>query len=417
MFRSWKHIAAAFGAIAVALGTVGRARAHPEAAESPEWQEADCIEVVDLESTDELLLPYGVPFDDTEYEVGDIVLDDAKTHQFFAFRGALAPYLLGSQLFPFDRPIDETLIVPEWLDDDDVARAADASDEKDSTFFTKDQVGPQEKLQARDDLQPYWLTITEKSARVPIVAAQAAMGLRWNLSGVLPGVYQVAGYVYSPPYNAWAPRSGVIVLVAGAQTPPPAVTVDPIDGFLFAGQGRRVRGCAKAGAGARIETYYRNEDTGGGSWQRFAADVPIEDGRFELCWTSPDPDLSGVVRVRVDVVAEDGKRAYGYSPDTMVVVGTGAACTESTSTCCAKAMPEPPAMLGHAGAMAVPAGSGGAPAPPAAAGTGGSAPPAMAPPVERRGEDSGCRAAHGTGAGGWSALFCALAWLRRRRRC
>lgn len=413
-------MAAALGGVALAMAA--SAHAHPEAAESPEWEEADCIQVVDIETTDELLLPYGVPFDDTEYEVGDIRLEDAKTHQFFAFRGALAPYLLGSQLFPFDSPIDETLIVPEWLDDDDVVRAADASNEEDSTFFTTDKVGPQERLEARDDLKPYWLTITEKSARVPIIAAQAAMGVRWNLSGVTPGVYQVAGYVYSPPYNAWAPRPGVIVLVDGARPPPPAITVDSIDGFLFSGQGRRVGGCAQAGAGARIETYYRSEDSGNEPWQRFAADVPIEEGRFELCWTSPDPELSGVVRVRVDVVAADGTRAHGYSPDTMVVVGTSSACAESASVCCKKAMPEPPPMMAGSGttagtgAMAMEAGSGGAPPAAGTTGTAGASAPPPMPPVAENREDGGCRAVPGTSATDWSVLFCALAWLRRRRR-
>ena len=172
--------------------------------------------------------------------------------------------------------------------------------------------------------------------------------------------------------------------------------------------------------GHAARSHFRSEDREGEAWQRFAEEVPIEDGRFDLCFSSPDPDLSGVVRVRIDVIAEDGAHAHGYSPDTMVVVGTKAACTESASVCCKAQMPaEPAPMQGGAGAMAAAAGTsaaaGGAMAQ-ATAGTPANVPPPNAPADTNNG-DGGCGVARTTPSTTPIALLLAwLALIRRRLR-
>jgi hypothetical protein len=119
----------------------------------------------------------------------------------------------------------------------------------------------------------------------------------------------------------------------------PALTVDAIDGMIFAGQGRRVRGCIDAPEGTRVQAHFRTEDQADPPWQRFAEDVEIVDGRFELCFLSPDPALSGVIRVRVEATAPDGTRAFAHTPDTLVLVATPARCTAGESVCCPE--PEP----------------------------------------------------------------------------
>ena len=53
-----KRIAAAAFAIGLAFGPNAIARAHPAAAESPEWQDEGCIEVVDLKEKTEIVLPH-----------------------------------------------------------------------------------------------------------------------------------------------------------------------------------------------------------------------------------------------------------------------------------------------------------------------------------------------------------------------
>jgi uncharacterized protein (TIGR03382 family) len=335
------------GVVALALATTapGSARAHPEAALSPEFATSGCIQRVDLRETQKLPLPYTVAYDDVDFTEGDIVLPDAKTHQFFAFRGAVAPYLLGSQLFPFAEESAAVRVLPEWITTDDVGRAAAASNAMDATGFIAEQVDVTDVLQQRDDLAPFWLRITPDAGRVPIRIERAELGLAWDLSGVPPGAYQVAGYVFSPPYNAWAARPGVIKLVDGTRDFP-ALALAAIDGTVYGGQGRRVSGCIDAPEGTELAASFRSEDQPGQPWQPLADAPQVQDGKFSFCFRSPDRELSGVLRIRVQATAPDGTQAFAHTPDTLVLVATPANCTPSESVCCAEKPagmePEPP---------------------------------------------------------------------------
>jgi hypothetical protein len=332
--------AAGVAALALLLWMLAPARghAHPEAALSPEFPEHDCIERVDLRETAELHLPYVVVVDDVTFTEGDIVLPDARTHQFFAFGGSVAPYLLGSQLFPFAEESEAIRVLPEWITQDDVDRSAAAAGPADATGFIASQVEDTNVLEARGDLTPFWQRITEDGARVPILVDRALVGFSWDLGAVTPGAYQIAGYVFSPPYNAWAARSGVIKVMDGTADFP-ALTVDAIDGMIFGGQGRRVRGCVDAPEGTRLQAHFRTEDQPDQPWQRFAEDVEVADGRFELCFLGPAA-LSGLIRVRVEATAPDGTQAFAHTPDTLVLVSTPANCTEGESVCCPEPAPD-----------------------------------------------------------------------------
>jgi hypothetical protein len=267
--------------------------------------------------------------------------------------------------------------------------------------------------------------------RVPITERQALLGLPWPLASVPAGVYQIAGYIYSPPYNAWEPRPGVVKVIDGTRDVP-AITVSSVDAMLFAGQGRKVTGCVNAASGSELHAYFRAADTPGAAWEMWA-EQPIDDsGKFELCYRSPMPGYSGIVELKVVAVSPDGEQTAAYPPDQLVVVPSTANCTPSAKLCC-----DATAATGAAGAAASSVSMNGATGEivqaAAAAGSGGAAmatqpagamqPAMMAAP---KAASSGCSlgGAGGRGAGkpGNADLWCALVLLltaagaRLRRR-
>ncbi|HEX6239298.1 MAG TPA: hypothetical protein VFZ61_00335 [Polyangiales bacterium] len=354
--------AAALILFALAAHVTARAAAHPGPAIPPSFVPGQCITVVDTRQTQELALQYNVPIDDNVFTEGEIQLPDAKTHQFFAFSGAVSKNTAadGYQLFPFDAALEQPFALPFWLDQSDVNRAAGAAGPLDMTGFTAAQVQAHDVLALRPDLGAYVRTFGNEPARVPITIRQAEKGVRWDLRAVAPGLYSVVGYVFSPPYNDWAARAGVIKVTDGGAAVP-AATVEPIDNTVFAGQGRRVRGCVDAPAGSTLSAWVRAEDQPNAPWEPWLERQPLtaiaKDGAFELCFLNPQQGRAGVLRMRVEVTAPDGQRSAAYSPDTLLAVATAAACTPSEDTCCAPgAQPDdagtaaPPTMSADAGA-------------------------------------------------------------------
>jgi hypothetical protein len=362
---------------ACAVLSAAHAAAHPGPAASPEFVIGECVTVIDLRDTSTLDLAYNIAVEDAVFDIGEIQLPDSKTHQFFAFAGALVKHATadGYQLFPFDPALEQPLAMPMWLDQDDVTRAEGAAGPVDMTNFTAAQVLADDVLAARPELDAYLLPFADKSARVPITEAQARMGVSWKLGAIAPGVYTVGGYVFSPPYNDWAVRAGVIKVVDG-QTAVPAMAIEPIDAFVYAGQGRKITGCVDAPADSTLRAWVRSEDQPGAQWEAWLEPQPLgglqQDGRLELCLPNPAPGRAGLLRVRVQVTAPDGQSSVAYSPDTMLAVATAAACVESAKTCCpAKAQePDEPGASGDAGSAA--AGHGGSAAEPAPSGAAGS---------------------------------------------
>jgi hypothetical protein len=362
---------------------------------------------------------------------GEIQLPDAKTHQFFSFAGVVSKNASadGYQLFPFEAAIDQPLTLPLWLEQSDVTRAAGAVRPVDMVDFTASQVQPGDVLATRSDLASHVHAISGVAERVPITKRQAEKGVHWDLHALVPGLYSVAGYVFSPPYNDWAARAGIIKLIDG-KTAVPAAVIEPIDTTLFAGQGRRIRGCVDAPAGSTLSAWVRAEDQPNAAWEAWLQREPLaavgKDGAFELCFPNPPAGRSGVLRVRVEVTAPDGQRSAAYSPDTLLAVATPAACTTGPDTCCPASAPVADAGGDPPSSMRSEAGASDAGAPEAGAqleagaepGAGAGAEPA--PPAGSAGDDSGGGGGCAVRAGETSdlsglalALICAMAQICR----
>ena len=309
----------------------GRAAAHFGPAEAPDFGNPECITVIDAREQSELLLSYVLGYDDTEPELGHIFLPDSKTHSFFAFRGAVVADLPRYRYLPFGG--EPSLELPLWIDRDDVMRAEANYNPSDVPDFHPETIVDADYLRVRTDLAEQWLEVSREPARVPITLEQAARGVVWDVSGVAPGVYQVAGYVFSPPYNAWEPRPGLIKIIDGEHDAP-AVVLDSIDGMIFAGQGRRITGCVDAPAGSTLTASFRVDGEPDDSWREWSTAATVASGVVDLCFQSPDPGLAGLVRMRVTVTAPDGTRMVAYSKDALALFGSEASCTQSATLCC-----------------------------------------------------------------------------------
>jgi hypothetical protein len=395
------------------------ARAHEAAGEPPRFVDPPCITVVDLTQVASLHVAYGLVLEDTQYSMGDIMMPDAKTHQFFVFSGALAPLGFDYELRRFDDPEGEAIPVPLWITVDDVKRAAQASGVLDGTNFTEGDVPEGAVLEDHSALSGLWQRVTLDDARVPITYTQAAMGVSWNLTGVSAGLYTFAGYVFTPPYNAWAPLPG-LVKVKDAEHDPPAVVLQSIRTTLFSHQGLRVRGCADVPEGASVRAFFRVTERPEQGWLLWLDDTPLTTGPFEHCFHDPRPELTGTVQLRFDVASEDGSTLSFYTPDTLTALSGSSACEPSESVCCeGTARPSP---CGDSGSCAAPSSGrdGSAPTPPAEslmdAGAG-------APAKDRRGS-GGCAVSVLPGSspwlGGWLLPALVLArktlWLQPVRR-
>jgi hypothetical protein len=390
------------------------AAAHPGPAAPPEFVLGECVTVIDRSDTAALELAYNISIEDAVFDIGEIQLPDSKSHQFFAFAGALVKRASsdGYHLFPFDAALDQPLAMPMWLDQDDVTRAEGAAGPIDMTNFTAAQVLADDVLAARPELDAYLLPFGDKSARVPITEEQALMGVSWQLGAVPPGVYTVGGYVFSPPYNDWAVRAGVIKVVDG-ETAVPAAAIEPIDAFVYAGQGRKITGCVDAPAGSTLRAWVRSEDQPGAAWEPWLEEQPLDAlaqdgqaGRFELCLHNPEPGRAGLLRVRVVVTAPDGQSSAAYSPDTVLAVATAAACVESAKTCCPEKQPatNEPGMSDAGSAAGGQGGSAAGPAPSGAGGSGGLPGAGAGATAPGDGpEPAGGTAVGGSSAGGASA--------------
>jgi hypothetical protein len=318
---------AVVGLLAVVLLPLGAA-AHPGPAEPPMFGSPECITVVDKQVMPRLYVPYGLAFDDVEPEVDKITLPDSKTHQFFAFRGSVIVMLPEYEFWPASP--SEHSILPLWINHDDLQRADAANGPTIAPDFRAADIG-QDVLHVRPELAGQWLEVSATPARRPITVIQAMLGVYWDLTNVTAGVYQIVSYIFSPPYNAWEPRPGLIKVVDGANNPP-AVALEPIDDILYAGQGRRLSGCLDTPAGSTLSSWYRFE--GSSEWKPWLREHPVSTGPLDLCFVNPDPSVSGMVRLRVAVRAPDGSETFAFSPDVLVQVNTAQPCVASASRCC-----------------------------------------------------------------------------------
>ena len=207
-----------------ALSSPRSAHAHPAPAEAPDFgMPAACISVVD-KAQGSLDIAYTLAMDDTTFGPLDIPMPDAKTHQFFAFAGAMFSDATAYQLAPFDPAVTDPIELPLWINENDVMRAAVASADVTGAMFSPADIPQDDMLAKNAALTGRFMRITADDARVPITLAQAKTAVHWDLSGVAPGAYTFAGYIFSPPYNGWAPRPG-LVKVKDAQHDVPAAVI------------------------------------------------------------------------------------------------------------------------------------------------------------------------------------------------
>lgn len=291
------------------------------------------MQTADKQTTAALHVAYNVAVDDTAFTIGDIVLPDAKTHQFFAFRGALLAHDLGHDVFAFEPPDRPPVQLPVWISSADVKRAAQATNTLDGTAFTENDIPEGAVLDANLGLEDLYRRVSADDARVPITQAQAQKGVDWPLADVTPGLYTFAGYIFSPPYNGWAPRAQLIEVVDGAP-PGPAAQLASIGGALFPYQGRIVRGCLVAPEGTRVSGSFRVLERPEHGWIEWLASEPIAGDVLELCFRSPRPELTGSIRLRLDLTAPDGSTRSFYSIDTITALPGSGACVPGDSTCC-----------------------------------------------------------------------------------
>lgn len=344
MQRSRKSLLIAAGAFCAATSLVASGvHAHPVPALAPDFGMPECITVVDKRTTDMVPLDYVVGYDDVAEEPDHIPVPEQKTHQFFAFRGRVSGSDPEYFYSPFDPAMQPKARMPIWINQTDLQTCAAKNTPMIAPDFSPEKIGT-DTLTERPDFSNQWLDV--RQMRVPITERQALLGLRWPLADVPAGVYQIAGYIYSPPYNAWEGRPGVIKVIDGTRDVP-AITVSSVDAMLFDGQGRKVTGCVNAAQGSEIHAYYRTADTPGAAWEMWAQQ-PIDDsGKFELCYRSPRPGFAGIVELQVVAVGPDGEQTAAYPPDQLVLVPGAANCTPSAKLCCDAA-----AVTGAAGAAA-----------------------------------------------------------------
>lgn len=386
--------------------------AHPSAAEPPVFAESECVVIADKRTQEFLDIYYGVPMEDTAIEVGDIPVADAKTHQFFALAGTVYQVGVEDMIAPFADTTGLGTSLPLWITHDDVQRAAAASAMASGVTEAQTDLPPESVLETRSDLEGSWLRISADDARRPITVMQSLLPVRWSLQDVPPGVYTVAGYVFSPPYNAWAPRTGVVKVVDDALDPP-AGALDPINDVVFSYQGRKVRACLDVPAGTQLDAYYYLEESPQLGWLPWLTDQPVNSGEVSLCFHADGKEVVGSLRLRLDLRSRDGSLVTSLrSRDTLTWLQGSGTCQDSERHCCDFVSTEEPQPMETAAA-----GSSAAMAPPAVA--------------------AGSMGADNAGAGGCSAVTVpfpqspmsqrhALAWLwlgtlascgwRRRRR-
>jgi hypothetical protein len=387
-----RHLCGCRAVLVLACAAVtGVARAHESPATPPQFVPADCITVVDPAEQGALDIAYQVAADDTVLEQGDIAVEDAKTHQFFAFRGMVFPQGFNHELRSFDAETPEPVLLPLWITNDDVKRAGTANELAPAAVFSAADVPDDAVLERNPLLTGRWLRITPDDARAPITIERAQQGVRWDLTGVEPGLYTIVAYIFSPPYNGWAAREGLVKVVDG-ESELPAAVIEPLHELLFSYQGKRVRACVHAPEGTMLSTSIMVQERPEHGWLPWLPPRMVEVGPLDLCFHHPRPELTGTVRVRFDLQSPGGTTTTVYSPDTITALSGDGQCTPTEAICCeAVAEPDPPACPDAGG------GAGCEPREDAGAGAGEmpdtgpeTEPDAAAPPRGDRDDSGGC---------------------------
>jgi hypothetical protein len=261
------------------------------------FAEAACMETVTR--GDVLQVDYSVPFDDVDLTPDE--LPDSRTQQFFAFA---QPHF--------------NFTPPTFINQADFDRA-EANGDLTKTF------GPDDILDT-SSLWPAgtWTRITPDDARVPITAAQAAMGVAWDTSDAAPGTWLVYGYTWEPDNNLWSLRLGAVRIEdpADPEAAGPSLFVEPSSSPVATrGEPLAVPGCIVAPPGSTLTASWGDiigidEPT----WVEFATDVPVETGPLMLDFDAPN-EAGDSVRLRLQITDPAGRTYVTFSPTILGVVG------------------------------------------------------------------------------------------------
>lgn len=308
------------------------ASAHPGTAPGPIFDPVPCVVALDRDAQPSLQIDYALEGDYVQLTEGDIPLPDALTHQFFAFEGTILVRGFAPELHGFDASQDAGAPLPLWITQGDVERADHSSQASGLFYDLSPARADSAVLEENPAFQDRYRRITGDDARVSITLEQSLQGVRWDVSTTPTGVYTVAGYIFSPPYNGWEIRPG-LVKISSAEHDPPAAVLDRVQEALFPGQGRRIGLCVDAVPGTRLRTYARLEAEGA-AWQEWGDEASVESGTIERCFHAPDPAWIGAVRIRADLIDAEGVARSYYSPDVLTQLPGKSPCVASESICC-----------------------------------------------------------------------------------
>jgi hypothetical protein len=262
---------------------------------------------VDKSTAPVLHIDYSVPFDDTMLTADE--LPTSRTHQFFAF---------AQQRFDF-RP-------PNWINMIDVQAAIDNGDVMPSEVAADDVLETSSLWPAGT-----FVRITPDDMRLPITIEQAAMGVDWDTTTVPAGTWVIGVYTWEPKSNLWSWRMGAVRVIddaASADAAGPAAFLElELGATATTCEAKIVRGCIDAAPGTTYTAYYGLlSGLDEPEWVAFAEDVAVEDGELAIELVLPS-DVSGTVKVRVDVEDPQGKVYTAYSPAPIGVLAGDAECT------------------------------------------------------------------------------------------
>jgi MYXO-CTERM domain-containing protein len=294
MARQWRVLLG----LALALAPVAADAANGLRPRTPAiFSDVPCVQTVARGEV--VRLEYSVPYDDTELTADE--LPDSRRHQLLAF---------SRQRFDFAFPL--------WINQDDFDRA-EANGDITRPFGPEDILVSSSQWPAES-----WLRITPDDPRLPITAAQAAMGVDWDTTDAAPGTWLVAAYTWEPENNLWSPRLGAVRIEDPADPDAAGPTVFlPRDDGLLASRGEPlvVAGCVQAPAGSTVTAAWGTiEGVDEPQWVPFLEDQPVESGPLSLEFVAP-AEAGATVKLRVEITDPAGRRYIAYTPTTIAVVG------------------------------------------------------------------------------------------------
>ncbi|EDM73594.1 hypothetical protein PPSIR1_12408, partial [Plesiocystis pacifica SIR-1] len=194
---------------------------------------------------------------------------------------------------------------------------------------------PEATLETSAEWAGCWARITPDDARRPITFEAAEAPVVWDLDGLSPGTWMIAGYTWEPPINLWSRAPWVVRVVDQpvAEADPAslqvAATFDPIPEVLNLGDAAPLSGCLDAPPGTTAEFQARRskfEDSPG--WTSWASAEVDQEGALAWPSFSAPAELEGyplVLRVRFDGPGEAGHTDYvADAPNGMIAFGQGA---------------------------------------------------------------------------------------------